>query len=245
MRGDTVDQPLDDPSAARIGARAALERADAKQEAILVHLDLELEALLDGGAGDGCRRERQFVHAVDRKIQARAETPENERDDARSARTAGYGEENPVRRVSVSRARDRWRGDHRSRYTFPVPSQPNLVLTAESNGDATVIRVVGELDLSTVAAFDTELQVTSDRTVVVLTDCTFIDSSALRSLVRAERVAREAGGAFSLASPSQPVQRVLEVAALDRVIPVFATLDEALTYAPEDSPPSSAAARST
>ena len=58
-------------------------------------------------------------------------------------------------------------------------------------------------------------------------------------------MAREAGGAFSLVSPSQPVRRVLEVAALDRVIPVFATLDEALTYAPEDSPPSSAAARST
>ena len=94
-----------------------------------------------------------------------------------------------------------------------------------------VIHVVGELDLSTVAAFDAELErsFTARRVVVVLSDCTFIDSSALQSLVRAQRAVREAGGELSVVAPSQPARRVLEVAALDRLIPVYETLAEVLT----------------
>ena len=94
-----------------------------------------------------------------------------------------------------------------------------------------MIHVAGELDLSTVAAFDAELEqsLAEERIVVVLSDCTFIDSSALQSLVRAQRVVRDSGGELVLVAPSQPARRVLEVAALDRVIPVFETVAEALT----------------
>lgn len=110
-----------------------------------------------------------------------------------------------------------------------MASKQNLVLTTESHGDATIVTVAGELDISTVALLDAELGTTPARTVIVLTECTFIDSSALRSLVRAERAARESGESLSLASPSQAVRRVLEIAALERVLPVFATVDDALT----------------
>jgi len=111
-----------------------------------------------------------------------------------------------------------------------MPAQ-DLTLTTDAGDDAAVIHVVGELDLSTVAAFDAELErsLTARRVVVILSDCTFIDSSALQSLVRAQRAVREAGGELSVVAPSQPARRVLEVAAFDRLIPVYETLAEVLT----------------
>ena len=113
--------------------------------------------------------------------------------------------------------------------TLSVMPAPDLILTTEMQESTTVIHVVGELDLSTVDAFDAELErsVAAGSVVVVLSECTFIDSSALQSLVRARRVVSSAGGEIVLVAPSQPARRVLEVAALDRLMPVFETLDEA------------------
>ena len=109
--------------------------------------------------------------------------------------------------------------------------EPDLVLTTDSDGTASIIHVVGELDLSTVGAFDAELEqsLSAKRVVVVLSECTFIDSSALRALVRAQRAVSEGGGGMSLVAPSQPARRVLEVAALDRFLPVFDTVADAVT----------------
>ena len=91
----------------------------------------------------------------------------------------------------------------------------------------TVVSVAGELDLATVAAFEAELAtlVRHDRVIVDLTDCTFLDSSALRALVVAHRAATEEGGTFSLAGPTQAIRRVLEVASIDRVIAVADAVD--------------------
>jgi anti-anti-sigma factor len=47
--------------------------------------------------------------------------------------------------------------------------------------------------------------------------------------VRAKHRVSETGGRLGLVAPSQPVRRVLEVAALDRVVPVWETVDEAVT----------------
>ena len=94
-----------------------------------------------------------------------------------------------------------------------------------------VIHVGGDFDLSTVAVFDAELErsLSAEAGRVELADCTFIDSSALRALVRAQRRVAAAGGRLALVAPSQPASRVLEVATLDRFIPVSATLAEAVT----------------
>jgi len=107
----------------------------------------------------------------------------------------------------------------------------DLVLTTTVDAATRTIDVAGELDLSTVALLDAELEqsLSAKRVVIVLTGCTFIDSSALRSLVRAQRSVRESGGELALVAPSQPARRVLEVASLDRVMPVFDSLAEAVT----------------
>lgn len=107
----------------------------------------------------------------------------------------------------------------------------NLVLTTATDAAAHIINVAGELDLSTVALLDAELEqsISAKRVVIVLADCTFIDSSALRSLVQAQRTVRDGGGELAIVAPSQPARRVLEVASLDRFLPVFETLAEAVT----------------
>ena len=106
----------------------------------------------------------------------------------------------------------------------------DLTLTTDTEDGTSIIHVVGELDLSSVAAFDAELEgsLPAGRVVVVLSECTFIDSSALRSLVRAQHAVRERGGELALVAPSQPARRVLEVSALDRVMPVFETVADAV-----------------
>lgn len=107
----------------------------------------------------------------------------------------------------------------------------DLTLTTERRAERSVLHVAGELDLSTVATFDAELEraLAVGGVVVVLSECTFIDSSALQSLVRAYRAVPDAVNAsLALVAPSQPARRVLEIAALDRVVPIFDTLDDAL-----------------
>ena len=112
----------------------------------------------------------------------------------------------------------------------PVPNNV-LTLSTETSEGVAVIHVGGDFDLSTVPVFEAELDplVSAALIVVELAECTFIDSSALRALVRAQRRVASAGGRLVLVAPSQPASRVLEVATLDRFIPVAATLAEAVT----------------
>lgn len=108
---------------------------------------------------------------------------------------------------------------------------PELTFSTETSEGLAVVRVAGDFDLSTIEAFEDELQpsVTVDLVVIELSGCTFLDSSALRTLVRTQRSVTGAGGRLVLAAPSQPARRVLDIATLDRFIPVAATLDEAVT----------------
>ena len=105
------------------------------------------------------------------------------------------------------------------------------MLSTEQADGVSVIRVTGDLDLSTIGAFDAELEqvAASERLVIELAECTFIDSSALRALVRAQKLVTRAGGELALVAPSQPARRVLEIATLDRFVPVYGTVGEAVT----------------
>lgn len=109
----------------------------------------------------------------------------------------------------------------------------HLSLSTETSEGLAVVRVAGDFDLSTVAAFEAELasSVTAGLVAVELSGCTFLDSSGLQTLVRAHRRVAEAGGRLVLVAPSAPARRVLAIATLDRFIPVAATLEEAATLA--------------
>ena len=239
-RGDPIDEGLEHTAPRDIRRRTVLERPDAEQNAVVEHMQLELQLVTDRGCAYEGGRQGQLVDAIDRKIEPGAEASEDERHDARAARPRGNGEKDPVRHETLRRSpRMRPKSGptavlHLSTLhlsTLRAMPAGDLTLTTGTDGGASIIHVVGELDLSTIAALDAELELSlpAGRVVVNLSECTFIDSSALRSLVRAQRAVSEGGGSLALVAPSQPARRVLEVAALDRFVPVFETVAEAVS----------------
>jgi anti-sigma B factor antagonist len=56
----------------------------------------------------------------------------------------------------------------------------------------------------------------------------YIDSSGVASLIEAFQLARRAGTGFALVSPTASALRVLELARLDRVFTIHASLADAL-----------------
>jgi anti-sigma B factor antagonist len=75
--------------------------------------------------------------------------------------------------------------------------------------------------------------------VVDMTRTLFCDSAGLHALTSAHKRAVAEGGRLSLALGGPAVLRVFAITALDRVIPCFTSLDEALAVAasaPADAP---------
>jgi anti-sigma B factor antagonist len=66
------------------------------------------------------------------------------------------------------------------------------------------------------------------RLLVDLSAVSYIDSSGVASLVEAFQLSRRQGQAFALVSVNAPALRVLELARLDRVFTIYATLAEGL-----------------
>jgi anti-sigma B factor antagonist len=104
-----------------------------------------------------------------------------------------------------------------------------LKISVESREDASIVRVSGEVDLSSHERLTEQLrQAASVGAVVVdLSDCTFIDSSGIRALLLGEREAER----FALAGAGDQVKRVLEMTGVEQAVPVHATVDEALAAA--------------
>jgi anti-sigma B factor antagonist len=67
--------------------------------------------------------------------------------------------------------------------------------------------------------------------VVDMTGTRFCDSAGLHVLVHAHKRARADGGELLLALDAAEVLRILEITGIDQLIPVFASLDEALARA--------------
>jgi anti-sigma B factor antagonist len=107
----------------------------------------------------------------------------------------------------------------------------DLDITVEALAQGgSVVRVDGELDLATKQHLEEAVERAdpSGRLVIDLTACTFLDSSAVRVLMSTARSAQAAGGNLSLVASDPGLLRVLEIAAVDTVLSVHATLDEAV-----------------
>lgn len=105
-------------------------------------------------------------------------------------------------------------------------------MTLEAVSDEVeVLRVAGELDLATTPDFEriAERADSSRRLVVDLSSCTFLDSAAVRALLTLARARGEGGGGKTVIVTEQPgILRVLEIAAVDSLLPVRPTLEAAL-----------------
>lgn len=95
-----------------------------------------------------------------------------------------------------------------------------------------IVRVNGEVDVYTSPELKTALvdalQQSDGKVIVDLDGVGFIDSSGLGVLVGALRRAREAGGDMKIVSARAAVEKILKITGLDRVFPLYRTVDEAL-----------------
>jgi anti-anti-sigma factor len=73
--------------------------------------------------------------------------------------------------------------------------------------------------------------------VVDMTRTRFCDSAGIQALVEAHRRARAAGGQMLLAVSGAGVPRIFELTGVDRVIPSFTSLEEALAHTPAGTGP--------
>jgi anti-sigma B factor antagonist len=106
------------------------------------------------------------------------------------------------------------------------------VATIESDSDPyTLVELAGEADVTNSDALremlDTEAAKQPRMVIIDLSGLRFMDSSALHVILRANRVLDRQGGVLALASPREPVAKMLRLTAADQLIPVYASVSEA------------------
>jgi anti-anti-sigma factor len=107
------------------------------------------------------------------------------------------------------------------------PATPFSVLS-ENEGGATLIRVVGELDLSTAPQLEECLRSAEANVVVDLSACEFIDSTGIALLVRASQGSDGDGARIAICGLKQQVLRVLQVTGVEEMILTKPTRREAI-----------------
>lgn len=99
----------------------------------------------------------------------------------------------------------------------------DIVVDGDGDGDALVLRLVGELDLASASTLRSCLQNLAGDVRTVVLDCeelTFLDSTGIGLVVRAQRELQERGGQLVIRSPRSHVRRVLDVTQVSRVIDI-------------------------
>lgn len=109
------------------------------------------------------------------------------------------------------------------------------------NTSAVVVRVAGDIDLASEEDFADALLDGLNRgasvLLVDLSDVTFLGSAGLHVLLQANRDAVRRHCSLRIAHGGSFAARVLGVAGLDQVLPVFATAENALGSAPGTQAP--------
>jgi anti-anti-sigma factor len=97
-----------------------------------------------------------------------------------------------------------------------------------------VVTAPKEIDIATAPALRSALLKAAARghgtLVLDMTMTRFCDSSGLHTLLAAHKRAQDEGGSLLLISPARAIIRVLEVTGLNRLLPSFTSLDQALAY---------------
>ena len=107
----------------------------------------------------------------------------------------------------------------------------DLVVSEASVGEATVLRLAGQLDIDTApvlrAAIDPLLERGTCRIVVDLADLDFCDSIGLSTFVVAHQHCAGEGGYMRLAAPKPFLLRVITTVGLRDSLPVYGSVAEA------------------
>jgi anti-sigma B factor antagonist len=107
-----------------------------------------------------------------------------------------------------------------------------MQITESTVGGVTIAVMQGRLDTATAPQAETRLLGlfgAGTKLVADLAQVTYISSAGLRVLLKAAKQARQEGGGFALAAPQAPVREVLEISGFDKILPIGATREEAVT----------------
>ena len=100
----------------------------------------------------------------------------------------------------------------------------DLSVDLSEEGDLTILTVRGELDAYSAptldAAFDEALAEGAQQLVLDLTEVGFIDSSGLRSMIRARKQVGDAPEALRVADPQPATVRLLDITGLTDHFPL-------------------------
>jgi len=99
--------------------------------------------------------------------------------------------------------------------------------TVHDDSGVAVVALTGDIDFNTSPEARKVLLdlAAKDRDMVVdLSGVSYIDSSGIASLIEAFQAARTNGHRFGLAAVSEPAMRVLRLAQLDKVFPIYETV---------------------
>ena len=107
-----------------------------------------------------------------------------------------------------------------------------MELSVDKRPHLAVITVVGSVDSADSGAFLDFLNELIDagyiRLVIDLSSMDFISSMGLGVFVRTYTRLREAGGFLRLAGPEPLILQLIKTTALDRLLPIYDSLDQAL-----------------
>ncbi len=100
------------------------------------------------------------------------------------------------------------------------------------SSERVVVRPMGRIDVESAPALRDSLKQIADTSptliVVDLDNVDFIDSSGLSALVSGLKATRQAGGSICLSRPHPQALTALRLTLLDRVFPIFPSVEEAL-----------------
>lgn len=95
-----------------------------------------------------------------------------------------------------------------------------------------VFHFEGEIDLHYAPAlrsiFGAKAKARCPALVADLSGVDFIDSTGIAVLIEYLRATAESGAQFCIAGPTQPVRYVFEIVQLEKAVPIFSSLDEAI-----------------
>lgn len=115
-----------------------------------------------------------------------------------------------------------------------APSTLDLELLPASNESVTIYQLQGKLALETVSTFVQRLRAeTVPHMILDMGGVSYLDSAGVGSLVSLFVSRRNHGRTFALTSLTPQSSAVVTVAGLQKLLPVFATVDEALAQKPQ------------
>jgi len=105
-----------------------------------------------------------------------------------------------------------------------------MQITTSKSGTVTIAAFDGRLDAATSSETEQQLLTLLREGAVVadLGGVSYMSSAGLRLLLKAAKLAKSASVRFSVCALRPPVREVFEVSGFDKVIPAFATRDEAV-----------------